>query len=161
MKAPAAAFLILLAGASSVVPIPGDPDPILRGAGVETGWQAPRPVEGVGVVPEPTGEIGTALVGPPPVVAKATWYCLPGRSRCTRGWGSSCLCAAISPDLAGRFRVGSFVRVAYGSRVIRVRIVDCDCAARQGIDLYAAAFSGRDGLRVPLSRGQITVRLSR
>lgn len=157
MKGLAAAFLILLGVAASVVPVPGDPDPILRGAGVEAGWQAPRPAEAVGVVPEPTGEIGTALVGPPGVVAKATWYCLPGVSRCTAGWGSSCLCAAISPDLSGRFRVGSVITVTRGSHRIRVRIVDCDCAARQGIDLYAAAFRRLAGLSV----GEITVRLSR
>jgi hypothetical protein len=81
----------------------------------------------------------------------ATWYCRAGVSRCTAGYSPSCLCAAISPDLA--YLRGRHVDVCAGGRCVRVLVVDCDCAAHRGIDLYAAAFEGL----APLSRGRITV----
>jgi hypothetical protein len=71
-------------------------------------------------------------------VLRATWYCEPGVSRCTSGYPADCLCAAISPDLA--YLRGKLLDVCSSGRCIRVRVVDCNCAAHKAIDLYAAAF---------------------
>jgi len=81
----------------------------------------------------------------------ATWYCKTGVSRCTVGYPASCLCAAISPDLS--FLTGRYIEVCRGSDCIRVHVIDCDCAATHGIDLYAAAFERL----APLSAGRIEV----
>jgi hypothetical protein len=80
----------------------------------------------------------------------ATWYCNPPVSRCTAGHPSSCLCAAISPDLASW--TGHLVRVC-SRACVTVRVVDCNCQSRHGIDLYAAAFRRL----APLSAGALTV----
>ena len=80
---------------------------------------------------------------------RATWYCSPPKSRCTRGYPSG-LYAAISPDLS--FLRGHRVEVCAGA-CVTVLIVDCDCATTQGIDLYAEAFAKL----APLSRGVLTV----
>lgn len=85
---------------------------------------------------------------------RATWYCGNG-SRCTRGYGPECYCAAISPDL--RSWAGSLVRACVGSRCVTVRLIDCNCQAEHGIDLYAVAFRAL----APLSVGELTVRLER
>lgn len=84
---------------------------------------------------------------------RSTWYCDPPRSRCTAGYPSDGLYAAISPDL--RTWTGRLVRVRYGGSTVTVRVVDCDCAAEHSIDLYAVAFRRL----APLSVGEITVTL--
>lgn len=62
--------------------------------------------------------------------------------------------AAISPDLA--YLRGRRVWVSYGASTVRVTIVDCDCQATRGIDLFAWAFSQL----APLGAGRIPVTLS-
>ncbi len=73
------------------------------------------------------------------VAIRATWYCAPPRSRCSAGYPSDGMFAAISPDL--RLWTGRMVRVRYGSASVVVRVIDCNCATEHGIDLYAAAFA--------------------
>ena len=118
------------------------------GGGVEAAARA----EAVGSVPVSHVEAKTALRSSYRLV-RATWYCLAGRSRCTRGVPASCLCAAISPDL--RRWAGSSLLVSYGGRSVRVRIVDCLCSRMGGIDLYASAFRRLAPLSVGVLRVQI------
>lgn len=82
----------------------------------------------------------------------ATWYCGNG-SRCTVGYPSDGLYAAISPDL--RTWTGRLVRVRYGASSVVVRVIDCDCAAEHSIDLYSSAFERL----APLAVGELTVTL--
>jgi hypothetical protein len=83
----------------------------------------------------------------------ATWYCLTRISRCPTGYSGG-MYAAISPDLS--FLRGKTVTVTAGGRSVTVKIVDCDCQARQSIDLFADAFR----VLAPTSRGRIRVALS-
>lgn len=109
---------------------------------------------------------GARPVSPPPGVVvpaiapgarpwtqtNATWYCLPGRSRCTVGFPASCLCGAVSPDL--RY-LGHHVTVCAGKVCVGVRVVDCRCTGTSGLDLFAAAFRRL----APLSVGVLRVRV--
>jgi rare lipoprotein A (peptidoglycan hydrolase) len=84
----------------------------------------------------------------------ATWYCLPGRSACTRNHPASGMYAAAGPAL----RVGDWrdrwVTVSSGGRSVRVQLVDwCACSGVRVIDLYSSAMSQL----APLSRGVIPV----
>jgi len=78
----------------------------------------------------------------------ATWYCLPGTSRCPRG-RSGGLYAAISPDLASLR--GKLVRACYRGSCVVVKIIDCLCSRLHGIDLFADAFVKL----APLSKGSL------
>ena len=78
----------------------------------------------------------------------ATWYCLPGTSRCPRG-RSGGLYAAISPDLASLR--GKRVRACYRGSCVVVKIIDCNCQAHGSIDLFADAFQQL----APLSAGRL------
>lgn len=86
------------------------------------------------------------------VTGTATWYCLPGRSRCTRGYPGG-LYAAISRDLL--FLRGKRVRVCHGSSCVVVKVIDCNCGkgVTKSIDLYADAFRAI----APLTAGRIKV----
>jgi len=79
---------------------------------------------------------------------RLTWYCLEGRSRCTRGYPDG-LYAAASPDLA--YLRGKTVTVTYAGRSVAVTVIDCSCQATRSLDLYADAFRKL----APLSRGVI------
>lgn len=82
----------------------------------------------------------------------ASWYCLPGRSRCTRGHSGG-LYAAIRRDLL--YLRGKTVDVCSSrTRCVTVKIIDCNCGSHANlIDLYADAFR----MLAPLSRGRISV----
>jgi hypothetical protein len=85
-------------------------------------------------------------------VGTASWYCLPGRSRCTSGYRYTGMYAAAGPALRiGHWR-GRIVLV----NGIRVKLVDwCSCPHRV-MDLYASVFK-----RIaPLSRGLVRVRVT-
>ena len=82
----------------------------------------------------------------------ASWYCGHG-SRCTRGHPGG-LYAAIRRDLL--YLRGKQVTVVYGTKRVRVTIIDCNCGPHANlIDLYSDAFARL----APLSSGRITVRL--
>lgn len=73
------------------------------------------------------------------ISGKATWYCLSGRSVCTRGYSDSDMVAAIDTSLG--FDKGDRVRVTHGGRSIVVTIVDvCGCPGDRLIDLTHGAF---------------------
>lgn len=101
--------------------------------------------------PKPTvrlrASVSHLLVG-----VHGSWYCLSGVSRCTRNHPDG-LYAAISPDLA--YLRGRTITVLYGSRSVRVTVIDCNCQATYAIDLYASAYERL----APLSSGRITVSL--
>lgn len=82
----------------------------------------------------------------------ASYYCLRGRSRCTRGYSGG-LYAAIRKDLL--FLRGKYVRVCtFTKRCVTVKIIDCNCGPHANlIDLYSDAFRRL----VPLSRGVVKV----
>jgi hypothetical protein len=124
------------------------------GCGPEAVQQGPSGAETVGAVSSSTVRETGALRPSGAVSAHATYYCLPRVSRCTVGWPASCLCAAISPDL--RRWAGSWVRVIVRGRSVRVRVIDCNCQAVRGIDLYAAAFR----ILAPLAVGRMVVTLT-
>ena len=84
----------------------------------------------------------------------ASWYCLAGVSRCTRGHPSG-MFAAIRRDLL--FLRGHDVTVCAGDRCIVVTVIDCNCGATANlIDLYSDAFR----VLRPLSRGIVPVQVS-
>lgn len=110
--------------------------------------EAPAPTVAVSHPPQPTPvsrDVSAAMSG-----IIATWYCLPGRSRCTVGYPASCLCAAASRDLHLR---GKRITVTYRGRSVTVKVIDCLCSRAGGLDLYASAW-----VRLaPLGLGEITV----
>ena len=112
-----------------------------------------HPVVHVAARPDPPQTPRTFQIRPSTIAATATWYCLPGTSRCHRGYPSG-LYAAISPDLWRLY--GQRVRVCYRTRCVTVKIIDCNCQAHRAIDLYADAFRKL----APLSAGRIQVTLS-
>jgi hypothetical protein len=75
----------------------------------------------------------------------SSWYCLPGRSACTRGYGASCICAAAGPTIRaalGDWR-GRTVVVSTGNVDVVVTLIDwCSCPDGRLLDLYAVAFGG-------------------
>jgi hypothetical protein len=88
--------------------------------------------------------------------ATATWYCNPPRyPRCTKGYGPSFPGVALTPDMG--IRKGTRVEVCRGSRCTFALVIDCNCAARNAVDLYASVWRR---LGVPLSRGRMTVTVS-
>jgi hypothetical protein len=100
---------------------------------------------------QPTASMGGTIAG------LATWYCLPGRSACTRNHPASGMYAAAGPAL----RVGDWrdrwVTVTSGGRSVTVQLVDwCACSGVRVIDLYASAMSQL----APLSRGVVAVEVS-
>jgi hypothetical protein len=129
--------------------------------------------DGDGATPSPTaqptvtpsGEVRAAstsapLARGPGIRVALTWYCLAGRSRCTRhypdGPGQQ-LYAAASPDLLAIGWRGTFVRVAYGGSSVIVRVIDCSCQARRSLDLYSDAFAALAPLGLGRINGTATV----
>lgn len=100
--------------------------------------------------PDPTPTATPAPVST--AKASATWYCLPGVSRCTVGHRGG-MYAAISPDLTW---LGDQVSVCTDDMCIVVTVIDCNCQTTKGIDLYADAFRKL----APLGVGRIPVTLT-
>lgn len=128
-------------------------------AGVSSSKASPSPhIQAVGKLPHPSVRGLAVPASRTPRVAAtqyaihSTWYCGNG-SRCTSGYPSDGLYAAISPDL--RTWTGRLVRVRYGASSVVVRIADCDCQAEHSIDLYSSAFRRL----APLAVGELTVTL--
>jgi hypothetical protein len=92
---------------------------------------------------------------PSSYAARASWYCLPGRSRCTRGHAWTELAGAAGPGLP--FHVGERVLERYRGRSVVVRLIDRCPTCGAGIDLYASAFRRL----APLSAGRIVVTVGR
>lgn len=94
------------------------------------------------------------------VSGNASWYCLSGRSACTRGYGPECLCAAAGPAVRaalGDWR-GRLVTVSTSRASVTLRLVDfCSCPGGRVLDLYASVMGG---LGVPLSAGVVDVEVS-
>lgn len=97
-------------------------------------------------------------------VGTATWYCLPGVSRCSRGFPASGYYAAIKRPLLGhRGQRARVCLVSSPGRCVTVRVIDCNCGPSPNlIDMYASALkvlvgTGRDGRP---RRGGATVRLT-
>lgn len=105
------------------------------------------PVTSSGAVVDVSGQTATAAPLPPETQTEppavlgglATWYCGAG-SPCTTGYGPMDLVAAIDPSLG--IAKGERIRVYYGSRSVRVLVVDvCSCQGRRIVDLSRLAFS--------------------
>ena len=81
----------------------------------------------------------------------ATWYCLPGRSVCPRGYSGGMYAAAGPALRVGKWR-GRVVTVCASGRCVTVTLVDwCACGDGRVIDLFGDAFRRL----APLSRGTI------
>jgi len=112
-----------------------------------------QPSQGTGAVSEAT----TGFHSVYSVSGRASWYCLPGRSACTRGYSSAGYYAAAGPSLRamlGNWR-GKYVRVCSSTyaRCVTVRLVDwCGCPNGRVIDLYARAFQRLAPLSAGLTR---------
>lgn len=118
------------------------------------------PVPSRGVV-SPTEAAPAPVPAPPPrprgpgIRVALTWYCLAGRSRCTKGYPDTVgqqLYAAASPDLLALGWRNRVVRILYGGVDVYVRIVDCSCQAYRSLDLFSDAFRAL----APLGMGRIT-----
>jgi len=149
-----AAIAITVAATPRSLPRTGDDAGPASPSLLATGTEAPRPTAAERPVggsprhrsvqsrPVPAGAA-------PQLIVRVTWYCGHG-SRCTRGYGAGCLCAAASPDLGSW--LGKLVTVRRADRSVTVRIVDCNCRAHRALDLYAIAFARL----APLSVGTFT-----
>ena len=118
--------------------------------GAASATRSPAPSVGVVSSPTPTGSLAAPAFR---AVGTASWFCLAGRSPCTRGYPGG-LYAAAGPALrVGDWR-GRQVRVCAGERCVTVELIDfCACPGGRVIDLYADAFARL----APLSRGVVTV----
>lgn len=117
----------------------------------------PRPTKPAVTAASPTPlhvTIGPRLV----LEGKSSWYCLRGRSACTRGYPSG-LYAAAGPAIRaalGDWR-GRKVRVSTSRASVVVTLIDsCRCPNGRVLDAYASVFMG---LGVPLSQGLVDVRV--
>lgn len=115
-----------------------------------------------------SGPVARFVAPPAPPVAskpaslsgRATWYCLVGRSPCTRGHPDTAgadLFAAAGPALrqwlGPRWR-GMTVRVCAANACVNVRLIDaCGAGCRSVVDLYGDAFRAL----APLPAGVVTV----
>ena len=109
---------------------------------------SPRPTPRATPRPQPAPAV--SLETSHSVEGTATWYCLPGRSRCSVGRTGG-LYAAISPDLD--FLRGRAISVCSGASCVVVTVIDCNCQATRAVDLYADAFR----VLAPLSAGRLKV----
>lgn len=74
------------------------------------------------------------------VRGRASWYCLPGVSRCTSGYRGGLYAAAGSELRIGKWR-GRTVRVCGNGKCVSVKLIDwCACGGSRIIDLYSDAF---------------------
>lgn len=98
--------------------------------------------------PEPKRDNGTGTR----INGVASWYCLPGVSRCTYTHSGGNY-AAIRRDLL--FLRGEYINVCANSgSCVRVQIIDCNCGSNANlIDLYSDAFRQL----APLSAGVVKV----
>jgi hypothetical protein len=89
--------------------------------------------------------------GPARIAGTATWYCQPGRSRCTRGFPADGAYAAAGPELRaalGRWR-GKTVFV----NGVPVKLIDsCACGGDHVIDVYRSTW-----LKIP-NPDQVTIK---
>ncbi len=113
----------------------GRPTPPVRTLEVVIPRVSPRPV-------------GIATGGPRPappstghrVRGRASWYCLPGVSRCTSGHRGGLYAAAGSELRIGKWR-GRTVKVCGNGKCVNVTLIDwCACGGSRIIDLYNDAF---------------------
>jgi hypothetical protein len=90
------------------------------------------------------------------VEGKASWYCVPGRSRCPT-FAHGGLFAAAGPALrVGNWR-GRYVTVWYGKAHVTVQLIDsCERGCTVAIDLFGDAFAQL----APLGTGRINVRVT-
>jgi hypothetical protein len=107
--------------------------------------------------------IATGTPGPGRTLSGvSSWYCLAGRSVCTRGYPASGLYAAAGPRLRSALGPGwrgTAVTIAANGLSARVKLIDvCQCydgmVKERVIDLYASVWAA---LGVPLSRGLVKV----
>lgn len=103
------------------------------------------------VIPRATPRpVGLATGGPRPAInppasghrvrGRASWYCLPGVSRCTSGYRGGLYAAAGSELRIGNWR-GRTVRVCGNGNCVNVKLIDsCACGGSRIIDLYNDAF---------------------
>lgn len=97
----------------------------------------------------PAPHVPAVVRDPAPVRSKhrasgtPTWYCLPGVSRCTRGYPAGGFYAAAGPSLrVGDWR-GRTVTVCGNARkaCLKVKLIDyCACGGDHFLDLYHAAW---------------------
>lgn len=116
-----------------------------------------RVTASAGARPSPTRRPAAIVTGG--LEGTASWYCLPSRSACTRGYPSGRLYAAAGPAIRGALGSwrGRTVTVSTSRASVAVTLIDwCQCGERL-LDLYAAVWFG---LGVPLSAGLIDVTVS-
>lgn len=160
---PAASPLMEQASGTSVAGPSGasDRSAAARTAEADKGHTVPTPTEDVAERALSPSSSDTAdapqLVAVHRLIGTATWYCGAG-SRCPRGYGPGCLCAAagaaVRAALGASWR-GRYVTVSRDGRVIRVKLVDAMRAARL-LDLFARPFD----VLGSLSDGVMTVRVT-
>jgi len=111
---------------------------------------SPRPTPRA--TPRPTPEPVASLETSHSVEGTASWYCSPGRSRCSVGRTGG-LYAAISRDLL--WLRGRAISVCSGASCVVVTVIDCNCGpgVTKAVDLYADAFK----VLAPLSAGRLKV----
>ena len=131
---------------------------------VPTAWPSTEPARGVAGMPaagwlltgSPVTACGNAARSRPTLSGQASWYCRPGVSRCTRGFGwrghYAAACAPLRRLLGSGWR-GRTVLVSRGGLTVRVRLIDHCRSNRRLVDLYGSVFDDF----APLSVGVIRV----
>lgn len=169
----------VLTGTPADVARSGAPGPVQASGGLEpaatTLPSGPRPTVGLqhpssGPVPHPSPSPTRAAVrqvtrtaAPRHIVGSLTgtvsWFCLAGRSACTRGYGPGCLCAAAGPAVRaalGNWR-GRYVTVSTRRASVRVVLSDwCQCPDGRVLDLYASVYGQLDALSSGLTDVRVT-----
>lgn len=118
---------------------------------------ASSPPETYETSPAPTAKPQpTRIASGRSVEGKASWYCVPGRSRCPY-FAHGGLFAAAGPALrVGNWR-GRYVTVWHGKAHVTVKLVDsCGDGCTVVIDLFGDAFAQL----APLGTGRINVRVT-
>lgn len=85
------------------------------------------------------------------IAGVATWYCLPGRSRCTRGFPAGGAYGAAGPEL--RAALGKWRGKTVWVNGVAVKLIDwCACGGNHVIDVYHSTW-----VRIP-HPSRVTIR---
>jgi hypothetical protein len=135
---PSASFLPVVVPAATPEPSTSPGPSVASMRPVEKAHQVvptPRPT------PRPTPKPKRRFVKPTSggIRGVATWYCLPGRSRCTHGFPADGAYAAAGPEL--RAALGNWRGRAVWVNGVRVKLIDfCACSGDHVIDVYHATW---------------------
>ena len=112
------------------------PSPSVTPAPSTTPKVTPKPTR----KPKPTAKPKPRVLRSGGIRGAATWYCKPGRSRCTKGFRWDGAYAAAGPEL--RAALGDWRGKVVWVNGVRVKLIDfCACSGDHVIDVYHATWT--------------------